>query len=176
AQMDRAFENLTEEEIEKYNIIKVTSSKNPIQRQVTPEEIDEFNTLVKKFNSKPEKERIIRVKDKNPIEYTYSLMTSEQKKENEEFPNFVRITTLPIPYNASQDLKTYINERKKATDFIEKHKIDYPLGYLELSESKQKEFMNLYKAMSLAFNNLPESEKQTALKILPPPPSAEMYK
>src|SRR5690606_12494574 len=40
----------------------------------------------------------------------------------------------------------------------------------------QKEFMNLYKAMSLAFNNLPESEKQTALKILPPPPSAEMYK
>src|SRR5690606_9290184 len=72
--------------------------KKELLKGVSQEEIEEYNTLIKQFNSKPEKERIIKVKDKNRIEYIYGLMTTEQKKGNEEFPDFLTVAPPPQPY------------------------------------------------------------------------------
>ena len=40
-------------------------SPPPVQQKATPEQLAEYNKLVKKFNSQPEYERIIKVKDVN---------------------------------------------------------------------------------------------------------------
>jgi beta-lactamase regulating signal transducer with metallopeptidase domain len=74
----------------------------PNQQIATPEEVEEYNNIIKQFNSRPEKQRIIKVKDKNRIEYIYNLMTAEQKKENEAFPDFLTVAPPPPPSPAKK--------------------------------------------------------------------------
>jgi len=149
--------------------------KKELLMGASQEEIEEYNNLIKQFNSRPEKERIIRVKDKNRIEYIFGLMTNEQKKENESFPDFLTVAQSPIPYNATKNLENYIIERNKVTDYVSKNIANYPYGYVELSESEQKEFMKLYNAMSSAYLKLSEQEKKSASKMLVPPPDPKQY-
>ncbi len=56
------------------------------QEKATPEQIKEYNAIVKKLNSQPENRRIIKQKDVERIKYIYSLMSAEQKKGAEPFP------------------------------------------------------------------------------------------
>ncbi|MBU3820952.1 M56 family metallopeptidase [Flavobacteriaceae bacterium XHP0103] len=157
------------------------------QQKATPEEIEEYNTLVKQFNSNKEGERIIKVKDKNRIESIYEKMNAEQKQENATFPDFSTIAPPPQPYQQKatptnsqnkyeKDYLKYINERNKTISFLEKHKVDLPYGYLELNESEQKEFDSLYSSMYSAYRKLTEEDKKSAPKILPPPPDPKQYK
>ncbi|WP_100610122.1 M56 family metallopeptidase [Confluentibacter lentus] len=88
--------------------------KKELLKGASQEEIEEYNNLIKQLNSKPEKERIIKVKDKNRIEYIYGLMTDEQKKENESFPDFLTVAPPPQPYQQKakngNDIYIAINE------------------------------------------------------------------
>jgi len=71
---------------EKTNIAeqKLTS----IQDKVSAKQIAEYNTLAKKYNDMPEDDMIIRKKDLKRLKSLYGLMSSEQKKNAEPFPNF----------------------------------------------------------------------------------------
>lgn len=56
------------------------------QEKATPQQVAEYNTLAKKYNSQPKSSRIIKFKDLNRLEYLYKLMTPSQKKSAETFP------------------------------------------------------------------------------------------
>ena len=60
----------------------------PSQTQVgaTKSELQEFNTLAKKYNAQPQETRVIPLKDLKTLETIYSSMTDEQKKNAQPFP------------------------------------------------------------------------------------------
>lgn len=78
--------------------------------------------------------------------------------------------------SSNKNINTYIKKRNKLLNYIKVKNIDYPVGYLALSKLEQTEFNKIQIAMFQAFMDLSENEKQSAPKILPPPPSAKMYK
>lgn len=94
----------------------------------------------------------------------------------------IKITKDPILISIGQEastnknVNTYIKERNKLLNYIKVNNIDYPVGYLALSKLEQTEFNKIQQAMFQAYMYLSENEKQSAPKILPPPPSAKMYK
>ncbi|TVZ16636.1 M56 family metallopeptidase [Maribacter sp. MAR_2009_72] len=94
----------------------------------------------------------------------------------------IKITKDPILISNDQEastnknVNTYIKERNKLLNYIKVNNIDYPVGYLALSKLEQTEFNKIQQAMFQAYMDLSENEKQSAPKILPPPPSAKMYK
>ncbi len=131
--LDRAYNILSKEEIEKYDVGKVefsqsgfqqnnntkalkkalknsvTTVTNMLQQKATQEEIKEYNKIVKKLNSQPENKRIFKQKDVVRIEYIYGLMTKEQKENAEQFPKLV-----PPPPPAMDTISTYSNLAKRA--------------------------------------------------------------
>lgn len=60
---------------------------NQTQEGATKEQIAEYNTLAKKYNSQPENNRRFLKKDVERMEYLYGLMTKEQKANAQPFPN-----------------------------------------------------------------------------------------
>ncbi|MDO1513390.1 M56 family metallopeptidase [Maribacter confluentis] len=94
----------------------------------------------------------------------------------------IKITKDPILISIGQEastnknVNTYIKERNKLLNYIKVNNIDYPVGYLALSKLEQTEFNKIQQAMFQAYMDLSENEKQSVPKILPPPPSAKMYK
>lgn len=75
--------------------VKETFYEKEEQQKATPEEIEQFNRIIKKLKAQPEKERIIKQRDLNFIENIYAKMTEEQKAKAEDFPNLV--PALPPP-------------------------------------------------------------------------------
>ena len=64
-------------------------SKDIIEQQkATKAQIKEYNKLAKYYNVKDEKMRIIKLTDFKHLKYLYDLMSAEQKKNAEPFPNF----------------------------------------------------------------------------------------
>ncbi len=67
-------------------ILKINYTQHT-QQQATPKQIEEYNSLAKKFNKNPN--GVIKSKDVNRLKYLYSLMSKEQKeKKAEPFPKF----------------------------------------------------------------------------------------
>ncbi|MGB1308707.1 MAG: M56 family metallopeptidase [Oceanihabitans sp.] len=58
------------------------------QQKATPEELAEYNKLAKYYNTQPEGERIIKLKDISRLKHLYSLMSKKQKAAAEPFPKF----------------------------------------------------------------------------------------
>ncbi|PKQ44400.1 M56 family metallopeptidase [Confluentibacter flavum] len=90
---------------------------NKNKQKAAPKEIEEYNNLVKKFNSNPEGERILKVKDKNRIVVIYGLMTMKQKNENELFPDFTTILLPPQPHQQ----KATLEEIEEYTNIVRKN-------------------------------------------------------
>lgn len=63
------------------------SNEKIIQEKATQKQVDEYNTLAKKYNTQPEDKRIIKLKDVKRLEYLYGLMSGKQKANAEPFPN-----------------------------------------------------------------------------------------
>jgi hypothetical protein len=64
-----------------------TTNELIIQQKATPEQIKEYNTLAKKYNTQPQDKRIIKLKDVKRLEYLYNLMNEKQKAKAEPFPD-----------------------------------------------------------------------------------------
>ncbi|WP_084203435.1 M56 family metallopeptidase [Psychroserpens damuponensis] len=58
------------------------------QDKATPEQIEEYNQLAKKYNEKPLEQRIIKLKDYERLKYLYKLMSDSQKKSAQPLPKF----------------------------------------------------------------------------------------
>jgi len=83
------------------------------QEKATPQQVVEYNTLAKKYNSKPKATRIIKLKDLNRLEYLYKLMTPSQKKAAEAFPDCPPPPP-PAPPKMPKNA-TYILDNKKVS-------------------------------------------------------------
>lgn len=82
----------------------------PIQEIATKEQIAEYNSLAKSISSQPEGQQIIKVKDLKRLKHLYNLMSAQQKKNAEPFPE---IAPMPPPVPASIKVKEVPTPSKK---------------------------------------------------------------
>ncbi len=151
------------------NTGKQEHSKDIIEQQkATKAQIKEYNKLAKYYNVKEEKGRFIKAKDYSRLKNLYDLMSSEQKKNAEPFPNFPppppspkapRLIEVeealpppppPVPANASPEQKA--KYKKVITEYAKK----YP------------ESVTRYKSKS--GETIEEAEVPTSMLPPPPPP------
>ncbi len=71
-----------------YRKLNFSEFKMGHQDKATPEQVAEYNALAKHYNTQSKNNMIIKLKDMERIKYIYDLMTDEQKKGAEPFPNF----------------------------------------------------------------------------------------
>ena len=73
--------------------------KGPTRHQnqvgATKTEIQEFNTLAKKYNAQPQETRVIPLKDLKTLETIYGSMTNEQKEKAQPFPECPPVPQTP---------------------------------------------------------------------------------
>ena len=69
----------------------------PTQVGATKTEIQEFNTLAKKYNAQPQEKRIIPLKDLKILETIYGRMSNEQKQQAQPFPECPPPPPAPAP-------------------------------------------------------------------------------
>ncbi len=152
------------------NPIVDESSKIVIEKQdgASREQMKEYNRLAKHYNSMPEKQRIIKQKDVERMEYIYNLMNDKQKKDAEPFPNIpppppapnapkvIEVEEAlpppppPIPNNATEE------QKKKYKKVIAEYAKKYP------------ESVTRYKSKS--GKTIEEVEVPTSMLPPPPPP------
>ena len=63
-----------------------TKSRNTVG--ASQREINEFNTLAKKYNAQPQETRVIPLEDLKTLETIYSRMNNKQKQQAQPFPKF----------------------------------------------------------------------------------------
>jgi hypothetical protein len=94
----------------KYYKIRENSDKNIViengiaeqQKGASKEQITEYNKLAKFYNSQKGNDYTIKLSDMKRIKYLYDLMTDEQRKSAEPFPNFPPPPPpVPAPESAS---------------------------------------------------------------------------
>ncbi|NQY30424.1 MAG: M56 family metallopeptidase [Flavobacteriaceae bacterium] len=106
------------------------------QEKATPQQVTEYNTLAKKYNSQPKKGMVVKLKEVNRIEYLYKLMTPSQKKKAEKLPSFPPMppspkvikgvndtdSNIPPPPPLPKDAKYVLDNKKVSYDEASKLK------------------------------------------------------
>ena len=64
----------------------ITIIQNDTQKTASSKEVSEYNKLAKQYNAQPKDKRIIKLKDIERLETLYGLMSVEQKKNAQPFP------------------------------------------------------------------------------------------
>jgi len=75
-----------------------------IQEKASKEQVAEYNKLAKKYNSMSDN-MVIRGKELERIRYIYNLMTLEQRRNAEPFPNFPPPPPLTDTHRSSKNIK-----------------------------------------------------------------------
>ncbi|WP_052184287.1 M56 family metallopeptidase [Psychroserpens sp. Hel_I_66] len=144
---------------------RVAEFQNFTQEKATPQQLAEYNKLARHYNEQPKDKQIIKRKDVLRLEYLYKIMSEEQKKNAEPFPNMPPPPPAP-PILSPEQLEEYNKLAKKYNDMLEK---------LPIKVKDYKYLESLYQSMS-------EEQKQTAqpfpsfATIPPPPPPAPAKK
>lgn len=161
-----------------------------IQEKATPKQVEEYNTLAKKYNTQPEDRRIVKLKDVKRLEHLYSLMSDEQKAKSQPFPNCPppppappkvkkgETSDIPPPpppvmnqlvdnlNNQSKELQKAWKEFKTEGDNYGNAVQNYysnKKGTLKALNEQYKDVMNFYNA----YHQIAENEK---INTVPPPP------
>jgi hypothetical protein len=109
-----ALESDKNNQAKKYYKIRENSDKNIViengiaeqQKGASKEQITEYNKLAKFYNSQKGNDYTIKLSDMKRIKYLYDLMTEEQRKSAEPFPNFPPPPPpVPAPESASPEEK-----------------------------------------------------------------------
>ncbi|GAA3774164.1 hypothetical protein GCM10022271_02790 [Corallibacter vietnamensis] len=88
-------------ELENVNSLEV-DYKNKQQKGASKEQIAEYNKLAKHINLQNKDNPIIKIKDLERLKYLYNLMTEEQRKSAEPFPNIPSPPAPPAPEAVSE--------------------------------------------------------------------------
>ena len=67
------------------------------QDGATEDQIKEYDAIVKRINAQPENRRIYKKKEVERLEYIFGLMTEQQKKKAEPYPDFPPMPEPPAP-------------------------------------------------------------------------------
>jgi len=84
------------------------------QNKATPQQVTEYNSLAKKYNTQPKKGMLVKLKEVNRIEYLYKLMTPSQKKKAEKLPSFPPMPPSPKVIKGINDKESNIPPPPKA--------------------------------------------------------------
>ena len=98
AQADKFYNQFTKEDLDKYNILPAAPVPAANQQKATAKEVADYNAWAKQLNTSENK--IIKKKDLKKYRYIYSIMTPEDKKASESFPQ------LPPPPPTPENSKT----------------------------------------------------------------------
>jgi hypothetical protein len=164
----RLYKSFTEEEIQQHKLLPAPPppAKKQSQKKATPEQLAEYNKLAKKYNEQPKDKRVIRLKDIERLEYLYKIMSDEQKKNAEPFPDCPPPPAPPIL--SSEQLEEYNKLAKKHNDKPENLRI------IKVKDYKYLE--GLYQAMSeeQKENSQPFPSFNTTPPPPPPPPAPKV--
>ncbi len=75
------------QEIVQKQVEKTKEAKEPIQKTASKAELSEYNKLAKKYNEMAKNNMVVKKKDLERLHYLYGLMTLEQKRVAEPYPN-----------------------------------------------------------------------------------------
>lgn len=75
------------QEIVQKQVEKTKEAKEPIQQTASKAELAEYNKLAKKYNEMAQDNMVVKKKDLERLHYLYGLMTLEQKRVAEPYPN-----------------------------------------------------------------------------------------
>ncbi len=82
-------EMLTQKDTDGKYVVKLSSPKLiDSQEKASKKQVDEYNRLAKKYNDVPKNKMVIKFEEQKRIEYLYGLMSDEQKKNAQPYPNF----------------------------------------------------------------------------------------
>ncbi len=114
----------SQQEIDTRSTYKTPSGETiKILKEITPEELKEYNSLAKKYNmmlSKKNRSIQIKMQDVARLEYLYGLMSDKQKEKAETFPDFPPPPPMPEAPNAPEppeipeDYRLAIREQETA--------------------------------------------------------------
>ncbi len=143
--------------------------KQQLQEGATKKQLLEFNTLAKKYNSlSKDNFRIIGI-EVNHLEHLYSLMTDEQKKKSEPFPNFPPPPS--PPYAVPEHRENYSKALLKAFDqFIEKGDTygKASTDYMKNGNGNIKDLQRMYKEVMRLYDSYVElAVKENLMKLTP---------
>ncbi|MFS4483696.1 M56 family metallopeptidase [Hyunsoonleella sp. 2307UL5-6] len=115
-QLDDLYKVLTLEDIIKFKLLRAPKIPNKLQQEKTQKkatlkQIIEYNKLAKHCISQLESEfPIIKLKDVKRIKYLYGIMSKDQKKNAESYPDFSKIPP-PIPPPVTPETKKETKEK-----------------------------------------------------------------
>lgn len=120
--------------LKKYNVLKTANATewNKVkeilnQQKATAKQVAEYNTLAKKYNAQPKDKRVVKLKDIKRLEYIYKLMSEDQKKNAESFPECPPPPPVPplAPALKNQSFFEYIidMDKKGALFYLDGKKI-----------------------------------------------------
>ncbi|MFP4844947.1 M56 family metallopeptidase [Winogradskyella sp. PE311] len=158
----------------KSNDEKISISPKIKQQKATKEEVAEYNKLAKHCNSQLEsKFPIIKVKDVKRVEYLYGIMSEDQKKNAESYPDFSKVPPPPPPPPAPEratviEIAEYDVWAKKMNAAIKKAESGNNKSYYpRIKKEDYDKYNNIYS------NLMTEAHRETAEpwpNIPPPPP------
>jgi len=128
-----------------------TIAPPPAQEKATKKQVAEYNSLAKKYNEMPKDHMIIKSSDIKRLKYLYSIMTDDQKKNAEAFPNIPTPPSPPVPTKVSEAHKNAQVKRLKA----QKEKL------IKVREIRTEEDRKRLKEVKLA-----QRESQVAARVL----------
>ncbi|MBV7269608.1 M56 family metallopeptidase [Winogradskyella luteola] len=107
-------EMLTQKDTNGKYVVKLSSPKLiDSQEKASKKQVDEYNRLAKKYNDAPKNKMVIKFEEQKRIEYLYGLMSDEQKKNAQPYPNFppkpqiveIKPPTPPKPKYRAREIK-----------------------------------------------------------------------
>lgn len=105
-------------QVSAYTIVHSESPENNLiesrQNGASKEQIAEYNKLAKHYNSQKGSNYTIKLSDIKRIKYLYDLMTEEQRKSAEPFPNFPTPPPPPEPEKPLKSKEQYYKVRKNS--------------------------------------------------------------
>ena len=150
-------------------------SQASTQEKATKKQVAEYNKLAKHCNSQLKSEfPIIKVKDVKRVEYLYGIMSEDQKKNAESYPDFSKVPPPPPPAPPAPERATVIEIAeydvwaKKMNAAIKKaESANNKSYYPRIKKEDYDKYYNIYS------NLMTEAHRETAEpwpNIPPPPP------
>ncbi|SFU29945.1 Signal transducer regulating beta-lactamase production, contains metallopeptidase domain [Pustulibacterium marinum] len=145
---------------------------NQEQKGATKEQIAEYNTLAKKYNSQPEDNRRFKTKDVERMEYLYGLMTKEQKANAQPFPNIP--PPPPLPPAPPVDSEKMSPELQKLGAQFHKKANAYGKAvsaYMKNQKGNTADLKKQYEEVLAYYKSYKaKADEENSGTILPPPP------
>lgn len=117
------------------------------QEKLSKKELNDYNSLAKKYNTKSKENSIIKLKDLNLLQYFYFNMSKDQRKNAENFPEY--LPQMPAA-------KKFTPSKKQFKDFLNNEKYGIWIDGKKIENKKLNNYQNTdfpYYSKSYVYKN-----------------------